>query len=71
MEENRPDLIPEMRTPEDLSLILKIVCVLLPIVGIILYFVYQKNEPVKAKSACNMALIGMAIGLVFRLIQGF
>lgn len=71
MEENRPDLIPEMRTPEDLSLILKIVCVLLPIVGIILYFVHQKNEPVKAKSACNMALIGMAIGLVFRLIQGF
>jgi uncharacterized membrane protein len=62
------DLLPEEMEPQDLSTALKVVSLLFPIVGAILYFVHNKNEPKKAKSACTFALIGFGIGLVLNII---
>ncbi len=53
---------------DDLGIGLKIVSVLFPIVGAILYFVKKKDEPVAAKQACTMALIGFGIGIVLNII---
>lgn len=59
---------PQQQSGEDLSLLLKIVSFLLPIVGAILYFVYRNEAPRKAKSACNFALIGFVVGIVLNII---
>ena len=53
---------------EDLSTVLKVVSFCFPIVGAILYFVNKDKEPLKAKSACNMALIGFGVGIVLNII---
>ncbi len=53
---------------DDLGIGLKIVSVIFPIVGAILYFVKKKDEPVAAKQACTMALIGFGIGIVLNII---
>lgn len=53
-----------------LSLGLKIVCALIPLVGLILYFV-NGNEPAKKKDACTFALIGVGIGIVLNVIMMF
>lgn len=41
---------------------------LLPILGIILYFVWRKETPIKAKSILTYALIGWGISFVLNLI---
>jgi len=41
----------------------------IPLAGAIIYFVKKNDQPVAAKSACNMALIGFAVGIVVRIIQ--
>ena len=46
---------------EDLETVLKVVSFCIPIVGAVLYFVNKDKAPVKAKSACNMALYGYFI----------
>ena len=47
---------------------------LFPIVGLILYLVYQDNSPLKAKSAGKGALVGfitsVVLGIVFGVIYG-
>lgn len=53
---------------EDASWIIKIVCLLIPIVGVILYFVWKTNTPVKAKSCLIFAGIGFAINIIFSLV---
>ena len=55
---------------DDLGTGLKIVCVLIPLVGLILYFVKKQDEPKAAKQACNFALIGVGIGIVVQIIAG-
>lgn len=54
---------------EDLDTILKVVSFCIPLVGAILYFINKDKAPVKAKSACNMALIGFGVGLVLQIIM--
>lgn len=44
---------------------------LLPILGIILYFVWRKETPVKAKSILIYALIGWGISFALNLITIF
>lgn len=44
---------------------------LLPILGIILYFVWKKDTPIKAKSILTYALIGWGISFVLNLILSF
>lgn len=53
---------------EDLSTGLKVVSFCVPLVGIILYFVEKDKNPVKSKSACNMALIGIGVGIVLQIL---
>lgn len=59
----------EEEKKDDLGIGLKIVSVIFPIVGAILYFVKKKDEPVAAKQACTMALIGFGIGIVLNIIM--
>lgn len=42
---------------------------LLPILGIILYFVWRKDTPVRAKSILIYALIGWGISFIMNLIS--
>jgi len=60
----------EEHKEDDLGTGLKIVCVLIPLVGLILYFVKKQDEPKAAKQACNFALIGVAVGVVIQIILG-
>lgn len=55
------------QSQEDAAIWLKIICLLIPIVGIIMYFVNSKSAPVKAKSCILFAGIGMALNLLFAL----
>ena len=57
------------KSNEDLSTGLKVLSFCIPLAGAIIYFVKKNEEPVAAKSACNMALIGFAVGIVARIIQ--
>lgn len=57
------------QSQEDLSTPLKVISFCIPLVGGILYFVKKDNEPVAAKSACNMALIGLAVGIILQIIR--
>ena len=57
-----------MEESNDLSLVLKIVCFVLPIVGLVLYFVYREDEPTKSKSAGVWALAGFLIGVVLKIL---
>lgn len=40
-----------------------------PIVGIILYLVWQNDQPLNAKAALNGALIGIIVGFIFGLFS--
>lgn len=53
---------------DDLGTPLKIVSFCIPLVGAILYFVKKDAEPVAAKQACNMALIGFGVGVVVQIL---
>ncbi|MEO8240408.1 MAG: hypothetical protein ABI576_20050 [Flavobacterium sp.] len=57
------------KSQEDLSTGLKVLSFCIPLAGAIIYFVKKNEEPVAAKSACNMALIGFGVGIVVRIIQ--
>lgn len=47
---------------------LNILSLLFPIVGIILYFVWKKETPKKAKSILTYGLIGWGIGILLNLL---
>ena len=50
---------------EDLEMWMKVLSFCIPIAGAVIYFMNKDKAPVKAKSACTMALIGFGVGLVF------
>ena len=52
---------------EDLEIGLKVLSFCIPIAGA--NFMNKDKAPVKAKSACTMALIGFGVGLVAQIIQ--
>jgi hypothetical protein len=41
----------------------------LPLVGAIMYFVWRDDQPRKARQACTLALLGVAIGIVLRVLM--
>ncbi len=43
-------------------------CLFVPIVGLILYLVWQKDRPVAAKQCGKFAIIGAAVGFVIGII---
>lgn len=54
---------------EGLSTIMKVVCFLIPLVGLILYFVKKKEEPTKSSEAGKMALYGFIFGIVLNVVM--
>jgi hypothetical protein len=59
---------PVLLGEEDLNTGLKILSFCIPLAGAIMYFNYKSNEPLKAKSACTMAIWGLVIGVLIRVI---
>lgn len=53
---------------EDLETIMKVLSFCIPLAGAILYFVNKDKAPKKAKSACTLALYGLALGVVLNII---
>lgn len=53
---------------DELGVPLSIVSFCFPIVGAVLYFVYKDKQPRKSRQACNLALIGLAVGIVLNII---
>lgn len=49
---------------QDAEMWLKVLSLLIPIVGIIMYFVKKNNEPIAAKSCLTWGLIGFGISLI-------
>jgi len=45
-------------------------CFLIPLLGLILYLVWKKDTPLKAKSCGKGALIGLIVQVVFYIIYG-
>lgn len=60
---------PQPQDNQDLDTILKVVSFCIPLVGAVLYFINKDKAPRKAKAACNMALIGAAVGLVLNILS--
>ena len=54
---------------EDLEMWMKVLSFCIPIAGAVIYFINKDKAPVKAKSACTMALIGFGVGIVLQIIQ--
>ena len=54
---------------EDLEMWMKVLSYCIPIAGAVIYFINKDKAPVKAKSACTMALIGFGVGIVLQIIQ--
>lgn len=65
---NQNDNFQNNGNKEDLETVLKIVSFCIPLVGAILYFVNKDKAPLKAKSACNMALYGFGFGILLNII---
>ncbi|WP_298140959.1 hypothetical protein [Flavobacterium sp.] len=57
------------KSQEDLNAGLKVLSFCIPLAGAIIYFVKKDNEPVAAKSACTMALIGFGVGVVLQIVR--
>lgn len=56
---------------EDLPTILKSICLLLPPVGIIMYFFHKhQDEALQAKSALTYAIVGLGLNVFSVLIFG-
>jgi len=56
------------REPEDLGVGWKILAVIIPLAGAIMFFNHRSSNERKSKSACTFALIGLALSFVLRLI---
>lgn len=53
---------------DKLSTLLAVVSFLIPIVGLILYFVKKEKEPLAAKSALKLAAIGFVVGIALNVL---
>lgn len=47
---------------------LQILSFCIPLAGAVLYFVYKKDKPNSAKTACYAALIGFGLGIVLNIL---
>ena len=54
---------------DKLSTALTVISFCFPIVGAIIYFTSKDDRPQRAKTACNAALWGFALGVVMRIIS--
>ena len=70
--EERKDILDEPEQPirkhDELNTGLKVLSFCIPIAGAIIYFTTDKSLPNRRKQACQFALIGMAVGIVLRVL---
>ncbi|RYX86388.1 hypothetical protein EON83_01585 [bacterium] len=64
--------LPQSNTPASskhimLNLGIQVVCFLIPIVGIVLYFIYRTSKPKRAISLIQAAALGVAVNLALLL----
>lgn len=52
----------------DLNVGLKILFLLFPLIGIIMYFVWKNSAPVKAKSSLTFGLIGIGVNILLSIL---
>jgi len=55
--------------PIDGGGLLKMLCLILPLVGIIIYFVQRQLRPAKAAACLRFAVYGLALDVLFELIS--
>ena len=53
-----------------LNFLLVICCAILPLVGLILYFVHKNEAPKKAQDACYGAIAGMVFNTLLQVLLG-
>ena len=53
---------------DKLSTGLKVLCFFIPLIGLILYFVYKGESPNKSKAACHSTLWGVGVGILIQII---
>jgi len=68
---NNPEEKEEVITSDSLDTGLKILCFLIPIIGLILYIVEKEKNPIKANSAGKSALLGFVISILIVLLSIF
>lgn len=69
MTENK-NFSPKLRNRGDeLNVGLSILCVVMPVVGIVIYFSNKRNFPNRAKAAGILALVGIVISVVLALLR--
>ncbi len=59
----------EFKNDDELETGLKVLSFCIPIAGAVLYFINKDKAPRKSKQACNMALIGLGVGIVLNVIS--
>lgn len=57
------------KSNEDLHIGLKVLSFCIPLAGAIIYFVKKEKEPIAAKSACNLALIGLGVNVALTIVR--
>lgn len=64
--------VPKGNTLKDASSFgLALLCFFIPILGLILYLIYEGNQPLRAKSAGRGALVGVITSVVLSIILVF
>ena len=53
---------------EVLSLMEQLACILIPLVGIVLYFIFVSKDEAKAKLAMQLAFFGIVAGVIITLM---
>jgi len=59
----------QLTSNDKLSIGLQILSFIIPIVGIIIYFINKSNSPNKAKKAGVAALLGIGVGILLQVIM--
>lgn len=53
-----------------LGCLLSGVCFIMPLIGLILFLVWKKDTPTRAKAALKMAIIGFVVNIVIYILYG-
>lgn len=68
VDDNNQPVLNQQVSQEDCGIGMKILSLLIPIVGLILYFAKKNEEPIAAKSCLNWAIAGFVITVVLGII---
>lgn len=55
-------------TVDEMTTVLKFVCFFVPLAGLILYFIWKEETPIRAKECGKFALIGFGVGIALTVV---